>query len=411
EQNLSPAGDVDEQVEQTLAYWREWAGSCRYDGPYSNAVIRSALALKLMTFEPTGAIIASPTTSLPEALGGERNWDYRYVWLRDSTFTLLALLRVGYIGEARDFMAFIRRICSHHSRHKSPFQIMYGIEGETRLTEVAFDHLEGYGGSRPVRIGNAAYTQTQLDVYGEVLNCIHMFRLRGGFAHEGVSEMPGELLTIVTETVEWAARHWRNTDSGIWEVRAGRQHFVYSKVMCWVALDRGIKLAEAFRLSADLARWRSVRTQIKESILTEGFNERAGAFTQFYGSDDLDASALEIPLVGFLPVEDPRVQKTIDRIQASLTNNGMVYRYLSADGLTGSEATFSMCTFWLISCLALMGRKAEARERFEYMLSRANDVGLYAEEMDAATGVQLGNFPQAFTHISLINAASELDHG
>lgn len=399
---------VDEQLNETIAYWRDWAGICSYEGPYNEAVIRSALALKLMTFEPSGAIVAAPTTSLPEEIGGERNWDYRFTWIRDATFTLLALLRLGYTGEARDFMNFIVHICALHAQQQSQMQIMYGVNGELELIERTLDHLDGYCGSRPVRVGNAAYDQKQLDIYGETLDCAYVYYRHGGFGERG-QELSNEMWEILRGTVEFAAEHWRDKDAGIWEVRGGERHFLYSKVMCWVALDRGIKLAEELRRDMDLRRWRVVRKEIRNSILSEGFNERVGAFTQSYGSDALDAAALRLPLVGFLPANDRKMRATIEAIQTRLAHNGLVYRYRDGDdGLSGDEATFSICTFWLIHCLALMGRIEEADKWFERMLYYANDVGLYAEEIDAVTGAQLGNFPQAFTHIALINAAAEL---
>jgi GH15 family glucan-1,4-alpha-glucosidase len=399
---------VDKRIEETLSYWRDWAATCRYDGPYRKEVIRSALVLKLMTFEPSGAIVAAPTTSLPERIGGERNWDYRFTWIRDGTFTLLALLRLGYTGEARDFMNFIASICALHAKQQSQMQIMYGINGEVQLTERTLDHLEGYRGSRPVRIGNAAYSQSQLDIYGEVLDCAYTFYRHGGFGERG-RDMTDEMWQILRGTVEYAAAHWRDKDAGIWEVRGRHRHFVYSKVMCWVALDRGIKLAKDLRRDADRKRWRAVRNEIRDSILAEGFNERVGAFTQSYGSNALDAATLRIPLVKFLPAKDEKMRATIEAVKERLTRNGLVYRYLRMeDGLSGSESTFSICTFWLIHCLALMGRAEEAHRWFGRMLTYANDVGLYSEGIECATGSQLGNFPQGFTHIALINAAADL---
>lgn len=400
--------DVCGEIEETVSYWRDWCSISRYRGPYESEVTRSALTLKLMTFEPTGAIVAAPTTSLPEEMGGVRNWDYRFTWMRDATFTLLALLRLGYTGEAQDFMRFITGICKSHAKQRSKMQIMYGIGGELDLAERTLEHLEGYRGSRPVRIGNAAHLQTQLDIYGEILDCVYTYYRHGGFGERGV-EMSDETWQIIEGNVEYAAEHWREKDAGIWEVRGIERDFLYSKTMCWVAVDRGIKLAEDLRRRSDVKRWRAVRSEIHASILEHGFNKEANAFTQSYSSQALDAAALRLPLVGFLPASDKKMRATIEAIEARLTQNGLVYRYRNtSDGLPGVEGTFLICTFWLIQCLALMGRREEAVRRFEHALSYANDVGLFAEEVDVHTGEQLGNFPQAFTHIALINAAADL---
>lgn len=399
---------VDKQIEETISYWREWSSALRYEGDYKDEVTRSALVLKIMTFEPTGAIIAAPTTSLPEEIGGARNWDYRFNWMRDATFTLLALLRLGFTGEARDFMNFITRICAIHADQNRQMQIMYGIGGELDLEEHTLDHLDGYRGSRPVRIGNAAHRQKQLDIYGEILDSIYTYYLHGGFGERG-RDMSEGMWEIIEGTVEYAAEHWRERDSGIWEIRAAERNYVYSNVMCWVALDRGIKLAEDLRRRPNIQRWRAIRNEIHNSILRDGYNERAGAFTQSYGSNVLDAATLRIPLVGFLPVSDEKMLATIEAIKTRLTENGLVYRYRGAeDGLPGEEGTFLICTFWLIHCLALAGHIEEAQEKFERVLCLGNDLGLFAEEIDARTGEQLGNFPQAFTHIALINAAADL---
>jgi GH15 family glucan-1,4-alpha-glucosidase len=357
-----------------------------------------------MTFEPSGAIIASPTTSLPEVLGGERNWDYRFTWIRDSTFTLQALLRLGYTGEARDFISFILSICKFHEHQPNEIQIMYGINGEIDLKEEIVSSLEGYQKSTPVRVGNAAYKQEQLDIYGEVMDCIYLFYTVGGLGNK--SEMMNNIWVMVEDIVEYTIAHWNEKDAGIWEFRGRKEHFLYSKVMCWVALDRGIKLARGLKQQDVIDDWQKTCEEIRNSILTQGFNTTVSAFTQAYGSSVLDAGALRLPLVEFLSVKDEKMKTTVEAIQKGLTHNGLVYRYLNAnDGLPGQEATFSMCTFWLISCLTLMGKKKEAKAWFEKMISFANDVGLYAEELDAITGEQFGNFPQGFTHIALINTA------
>jgi GH15 family glucan-1,4-alpha-glucosidase len=305
-------------------------------------------------------------------------------------------------------MNFISTVCALHARQKSEMQIMYGINGELELTELTLDYLEGYRGSRPVRVGNEAYRQKQLDIYGEVLDCAYVFYQHGGFGDRG-QMLSDDMWGILRGAVEYAVRHWPDKNAGIWEMRGPERHFLYSKVMCWVALDRGIRLAEDLQRDADLERWRGTLTEIHDSILEQGFSQRVGAFTQSYGSALLDAAALRIPLVKFLPANDPKMAATIEAIKARLTSNGLVHRYLGTnDGLSGGEATFSICTFWLIHCLALMGRQEEAHEWFEQMLTYANDVGLYSEEIDPLTREQLGNFPQAFTHIALINAAIDL---
>jgi alpha,alpha-trehalase len=397
--------NFDFELAHTLHCWRKWVKSCNYSGPYHDVVERSALTLKMMTYAPTGAIVAAPTTSLPETIGGTRNWDYRYTWLRDATFTLYALSMLGFTDEARAFTHWLRRLSYANGED---LQIMYGIRGERDLTERILMHLSGYSDTRPVRIGNGAASQKQLDVFGEVLDCIHFYRRQGCFELYGET-LDGTLWMMMRTLVEHVCSHWHETDSGIWEVRGGLRHFVYSKVMCWVALDRGIRAAQELKLEADLPRWCAVRDQIRADILSHGYNTSLGAFTQAYDDDALDASNLLLPLVGFIPPDDPRMRSTVDRIIEHLTDeNGFVYRYLSDDGIEGSEGTFAMCTFWLVDNLSMQGRLDEARSLFERLLSYAGRLGLFSEEIDTQDRTALGNYPQAFTHIALINSAINL---
>jgi GH15 family glucan-1,4-alpha-glucosidase len=396
-----------------LDYWRRWLSKCTYTGRWREMVHRSALALKLLTFEPTGAIIAAPTCSLPEGVGGERNWDYRYTWIRDAAFTLYGFLRIGLTEEATRFMQWLEAR-SHELNPDGSLQIMYGIDGRHRLTEETLDHFEGYRGSRPVRIGNGAYNQLQLDIYGELLDSVYLFNKHG-------SPISYELWTHLRTMTDWVCQNWNRKDEGIWEVRGGQQHFLYSKLMCWVALDRAIRLAEKRSFPADRIRWLKVRDDIYEDIMEKGWCDKRQAFVQHYGSDSLDAANLIMPMVFFLSPTDPRMLKTLDAIMKSpeeggLLSNSLVYRYNveeSVDGLKGEEGTFNICTFWLVEALTRAGRfdKAkleQARLMFEQMLCYANHLGLYAEET-GPIGEALGNFPQAFTHLSLISAAFNLD--
>lgn len=401
---VAPLGrdDVQTALDETTAYWRDWSRGCTYDGPYREAVVRSALALKLLTFEPTGAIIAAPTTSLPEEVGGVRNWDYRFTWLRDSAFLLRALMNLGYFGEARDFLRFLCRACECPA---SEFQILYDIHGGPGRPEETLAHLEGYRASKPVRVGNAAASQKQLDVYGELLDCIYLYA-RGGVRDEALQRFLTEIWPTVTSTADYVTRHWLDPDSGIWEVRGSVRHFVHSKAMCWVALDRALKLAALCRARHDVGSWARERDTIFKSLVRYGFNGRVGAFVQSYGSTALDASVLRLPMLGVIAPTDPLMRSTVDRIAHRLVRNGLVYRYLDAgDGLPGGEATFAICTFWLINSYIMQGRLDEAERLFTHVLSYANDVGLFAEEIDPVSGEQLGNFPQGFTHIALINTA------
>lgn len=387
--------DPEAALNETILCWRNWIRRCTYRGKYEEHVRRSALTLKLLTFEPTGALIAAPTTSLPEEIGGVRNWDYRYTWLRDSALTLYALQSIGYHDEARHFFEWLQTLCL--SCHDN-IQIMYRLDGGRDLPEQTLPHLEGYRGSRPVRIGNAAAAQTQLDIYGEVLDAAHL-------CYEGNRAPDPRLWSVLTLLADRAVERWQEPDAGIWEVRAGPQHFLYSKLLCWVALDRAVRLAEEDQMRGDVATWTRTRDEIREAILTRGYDHALQAFTQAFDSPVLDASALVIPLVGFLPATDVRVRSTVRAIQERLTSNGLVYRYLAEDGLVGGEGTFALCSFWLVDNLALSGQVDEARRLFERVVGYANDVGLLAEEIEPVRGELLGNFPQGFTHLGLIQSA------
>lgn len=395
----APATDdseADAALAQTLNYWQAWSAACTYSGPYHDLVRRSALTLKLLTFSPTGALVASPTTSLPEEVGGARNWDYRYSWLRDASLTLSALQQIGYHREAAAFFGWLEGVCLRGAHN---MQIMYRIDGRPDLPEQTLNHLVGYRRSRPVRIGNAAAEQTQLDIYGEVLDA--------AWTHvEHLGPPSADVWGVLWRLADQAADRWQEPDAGIWEVRGGPRHFLYSKLLCWVALDRALSLAMHVGLQDGRpARWRLTRLAIRRAILTQGYDRKVGAFTQVLGKPALDASALVVPLVGFLPATDPRVVSTVERIQEQLTAHGLVYRYLAGDGLPGGEATFTLCSFWLVDNLALAGRVDEARALFERVTAYANDVGLLAEEIDPATGEMLGNYPQGFSHLALIRSA------
>ena len=403
--------DCQHKLTNTEEYWKKWAARCTYRGRYGENVLRSALTLKMLTYEPTGAIVAAPTTSLPEDIGGVRNWDYRYSWLRDASLIFYALMTIGYQDEATDFIHWLRK-----TQQRAPTavpQIMYGIDGSRKLNEVDLPNLEGYMGSKPVRIGNGAYDQFQLDIYGEVLTAAYVhFRTPTNHAEKHGNykgkRPPKDTWHLLRTLAEQAVEKWREPDSGIWEVRGGPQQFLYSKLMCWAAVDRGIKLAQQYDLQAPLDRWIETRDQIRKAILAEGYNEKIGAFTQAFGSPHLDASALIIPRVGFLPPTDPRVQSTIKQVQQHLTHNGFVYRYSTDDGLPGGEGTFTLCTLWMVDALALGGELEEAHELFQKVLSHANDVGLLSEEINSNTGDLLGNFPQGFTHLAVIRSAVDL---
>jgi GH15 family glucan-1,4-alpha-glucosidase len=393
-----PVEDADSALARTEAWWREWSGRCAYQGPYREAVLTSLIALKAMTDERTGAVIAAPTTSLPEDLGGVRNWDYRYCWLRDSVLALQALLAAGYTDEALGFRDFLLRV---GTGDPTKIQIMYGIRGERRLTEFELDELPGYEGSKPVRVGNAASEQFQLDVYGEVMGVAFI-------GVEALGRIEPRLWPRWRTVVEHVETIWREPDDGIWETRGQRQHFTYSKVMAWVVFDRAVRIAERFELDAPLERWKQTRDEIHREVCERGYDRERGTFTQYYGSKELDASVLNIPLVGLLPGDDQRVTGTIDAVSRELGRDGFVSRYSTAetdDGLPGDEGQFLACSFWLVSALALNRRIDEARALFERLLGLRNDLGLLSEEYDVPRSRQVGNFPQAFSHLTLIVAA------
>jgi GH15 family glucan-1,4-alpha-glucosidase len=390
--------DADSALARTEAWWREWSGRCRYEGAYREQVLTSLMVLKAMTSETTGAVIAAPTTSLPEDIGGVRNWDYRYCWLRDSVLALEALLDAGYTDEALAFRDFLLRVGTGDPR---AIQIMYGIRGERRLTEFELPQLPGYEGSAPVRVGNAASEQFQLDVYGEVAAVMFI-------GTERLGRIEQRYWPRWRNIVEHVETIWRKPDDGIWEARGPQQHYTYSKVMAWVVFDRAIRLAERFELEAPLERWRHVRDEIHAEVCERGYDPERRTFTQYYGSQELDASVLNIPLVGFLPGDDERVSGTIDAVSRELGRDGFVSRYSTAitdDGLPGDEGQFLACSFWLVNALAHNGRVEEARALFERLIGLANDLGLLAEEYDVARRRQIGNFPQAFSHLTLILAA------
>jgi GH15 family glucan-1,4-alpha-glucosidase len=391
--------------DDTARFWRGWLHRSTYTGRWREMVARSAITLKLMTYKPTGAIVAAPTTALPEQAGGERNWDYRYTWIRDGSFSIYALLGLGYVEEAAAFGVWLRdRVQEQAGQDSGPLKIMYRVDGTSDLVEESLDHFEGWRGSRPVRIGNGAADQLQLDIYGEAMDAVFLADTSGIQAgHEGWTKLAG--------IMDWLCEHWDQPDEGIWETRGGRKSFTYGRLQTWIALDRAIRMAAARGRPANLTRWTDVRDQVYRQIMERGWNPTVGAFTQHYDTEVMDSSLLLMPLQGFIAPRDPMWLSTLKAMDRELVSDSLVYRYnpaASPDGLAGDEGTFSLCTFWYVDALARSGRLEEARLVFEKMHTYANHLGLYSEEIDA-TGGQLGNFPQAFSHLSLISAAINLD--
>jgi GH15 family glucan-1,4-alpha-glucosidase len=412
-QGLPAAVDAEQALNETESYWHKWASACRHEGDYHEEIHQSLLVLKAMTYAPTGGIVAAPTTSLPEKLGGVRNWDYRFCWLRDSTLTLLAMLRVGYHEEAEAWGGWLRRAIAGDP---ADLQIMYGIAGERRLEERELEWLPGYERSRPVRIGNGASEQLQLDVYGDILDAPYQSALHSAQAGVTRTAEDDEGWSITQKLVERLEDEWREEDSGIWEVRGPPRHFTHSKVMTWVAFDRAVRICEEFHMPGRVARWRALRDEIHAVVLARGWSAEKQAFTQSFDSEELDASVLLMPTLGFLPATDARMVSTVEAIQRELTVDGLVLRYRpredgAVDGLPAGEGMFLPCSFWLADALALQGKHDEARELFERLLDLRNDVGLLAEEYDPVSGRQLGNFPQAFSHLALVNTALLLGKG
>jgi GH15 family glucan-1,4-alpha-glucosidase len=393
----------EHSLDETEAFWREWSGHCHSKSPWKDAVSSSLLVLKGLTYAPTGGVLAAATAGLPEKVGGVRNWDYRYCWLRDATFTLYALLNAGYTEEAAAWRDWLLRAIAGSP---AQMQILYGVAGERRLLEYELPNLAGYEGSKPVRVGNAASGQFQLDVYGEVIDAMHQAR-RVGIASEPAS------WNLQRHLIEFVAKHWTDPDEGIWEVRGPRRHFTHSKMMAWVAMDRAAKACEKHGLKGDAPRWRCVRDEIHREVCARGFSSRRGAFVQSFECDRLDASLLMMPLVGFLPASDPRVRSTIEAIQRDLMVDGFVLRYHpdeseNVDGLPPGEGAFLPCSFWLVDCLNMIGQRSQALDLFGNLLDLRNDLGLLSEEYDPAARRLVGNFPQAFTHVGLVNSASNL---
>jgi GH15 family glucan-1,4-alpha-glucosidase len=413
-EQIGVAEDESEKLfHDTIHFWRRWIGNCTYRGRWREMVHRSALLLKLLTFEPTGAIVAAPTCSLPESLGGPRNWDYRFTWVRDAAFTVYSLMRIGFTEEAGQFVAFLDARC-HEMEPDGALQTVYGIDGRHVLTEETLDHWEGYKGSKPVRIGNGAYEQLQLDIYGELMDSLYLYNKYG-------TPISYDLWNYLRRLTDWVCKHWKDKDNAIWEVRGGPRDFVYSKMMCWVAVDRALRLAGKRSFPADWSGWTATRDEIYETIMQRGWNAQRGAFVQQFDGEALDASTFLMPLVFFVSPTDPRMLRTIDAIYqgpkaGGLVSDGLVFRYdveKTPDGLKGTEGTFNLCTFWLVEALTRASsadpkRLRRARLLFEQMLGYANHLGLYAEQI-GPHGQALGNFPQALTHLALISAAFNLD--
>lgn len=402
-QDLPEPVDVFERLEATEKFWIDWTGRNKIDGPWDDAVTRSLIVLKALTFISTGGMVAAPTTSLPECIGGKRNWDYRFCWLRDATLTLLALMNAGYYDEAKNWREWLLRAAAGSPRQ---IQIMYGLRGERRLTEWEVPWLPGYENSSPVRIGNAAHNQLQLDIFGEVMDALHQAREGGLGAHEAGWAMQREFLLHL-------ARIWHEPDEGLWEVRSGREHFTHSKAMAWLAFDRAVRSAEKFNLPGPVSEWKEIRDRIHADVCTHGFDADLGTFVRAYGSKELDASLLLLPAIGFLPPNDPRIVATIAAIERRLLVGGLVLRYDSetaADGLPAGEGVFLACSFWLVDAYLMQGRRDDALRLFNHLLSLRNDVGLLSEEYEPRSGRMVGNFPQAFSHLALVNTASNLAH-
>jgi GH15 family glucan-1,4-alpha-glucosidase len=402
---MEDPADGAELLNETVRYWRAWASRSRYRGRWREMVTRSALALKLLTFRPTGAIVAAPTTSLPESIGGVRNWDYRYTWVRDAAFTVYSLMRLGYTEEAGAFAEFIQARAKEEEPNGGPLNVLYAIDGRHRAPEETLDHLDGYRGSKPVRVGNAAVGHLQLDIYGELMDALYLYDKYG-------TPLSYDMWTTIVHMLDWVVQHWREDDQSIWEVRGGRRPFTYSKLQCWVALDRGVRLARKRSFPTESDRWRFERNKIYTAIMQEAWNEKKGAFTQYFGSNACDASLLMMPLMLFVSPQDPRMVRTLDAIRRELASDSLVLRYevekAAQDGLPGNEGFFSVCSFWMVEAMARAGRVEEAQLLFEKLISYANHLGLFSEEI-GARGELLGNFPQALTHLGLISAAHNLD--
>ena len=400
-----PRQEPERSLQETLTCWRDWSAACRYEGPYRDAVVRSMVILKALTYEPTGGMVAAATAALPEQIGGERNWDYRFCWLRDSTMMLSALLRGGYHTEAGAWRSWLLRAIAGDP---ADLQTMYGVAGERRLPEIVADWLPGYEDSAPVRFGNAAVDQLQLDVYGEVIDTLHLAMSAG-------IPMERPVWGLVRAMMSFLETHWSEPDEGLWEVRGGRRHFVHSKVMSWVAFDRAVKMAETTGLPAPVERWREIRRTIHAEVCEKGYDPAVGAFTQYYGGKELDASTLFVVKTGFLPPTDPRVISTVEAVRDRLDHGGFILRYSTeqtedspVDGLQGEEGAFLACSFWLVDALVAIGRREEGQALFERVAAIANDLGMISEEWDPKAGRQLGNTPQAFTHVALVNSAFTL---